>query len=103
MSSVQTDATVRQRLLLPLVERIAQTDPDRVYSSIPKTDQFQDGYANMTFHQLKQAVNRAAGWLENTFGRNSTFETLGYIGLSDIRYVMLVLAGLYVGCKVIFQ
>lgn len=45
-------------------------------------------------------MNRAAGWLEVTFGRSSTFETMAYIGPNDIRYFIFVLAASYVGYKV---
>lgn len=100
MSKFQADMPPGRRLLLPLLERIAQTDPERVYASIPKTNYLKDGYTDVTYHELARAVHRAAGWLEDTFGRSSTFETLAYIGLSDIRYFILVLAAPYVGYKV---
>lgn len=101
MSSVQADMRLGRRLLLPLLEQIAKSDPERVYASIPKTNFLNGGYRDITYHELACAVNRAAGWLEDTLGASLTFETLAYIGQPDIRYFILVLAASYVGYKVI--
>jgi hypothetical protein len=103
MSSSQTNVPFGQRLLLPLLEQIAETEPQRIYASIPKTQNFNGGYRDVTYHELYGAVNRAAAWLEDTFHRSSTFETLAYIGPSDIKYFILVLAAPYVGYKVGFS
>jgi acyl-coenzyme A synthetase/AMP-(fatty) acid ligase len=103
MGSVQADVSPGKRLLLPLLERIAQIDPERIYASIPKTNYLKDGYREVTYRELACAVNRAAGWLEDTYGRSSTFETLAYMGPSDIRYFIFVLAASYVGYKVRLQ
>lgn len=100
MSTVGANLAPGRRLLLHILEHTAQTDPERVYASIPLTDHPKDGYRDVTFLDLSRAVNQATSWLETKFGRSSTFETLAYIGPPDIRYFILVLAASHIGYKV---
>ncbi|MCJ1395312.1 hypothetical protein MMC18_008196 [Xylographa bjoerkii] len=42
--------------------------------------------------ELANAVNKIAYWLEQNFGASTVFETLAYMGPSDLRYAIVFLA-----------
>ena len=87
-----------QRLLPVLVD---QRDPKWLFSRIPKSPtHLQDGFRDVTCGEFARAVNRVAAWLDDKFGRSSSFDTLTYLGPSDIRYCMFLLGAAKVGYKV---
>ncbi|TGJ87546.1 hypothetical protein E0Z10_g1201 [Xylaria hypoxylon] len=81
-----------RRLLPQVVDSYAQTDPDRVYASIPKSaNDLSDGFRDVTIRKLAAVVNRLSWWLKDTIGTGN-LDTIGYIGPSDIRYAAIFLA-----------
>lgn len=87
------------RQLLPVV--VDERDPTWIFARVPKSSTtLQDGLIDVTCGAFARAVNRAAGWLEDRFGRSTSFETLAYIGPSDIRYGIIFLAATKLGYKV---
>lgn len=89
-----------RRLVPQVVDELAATDPDRVYAAIPKTSDVQDGYRDVTIAELSSCVNFMARWLEQRFGKSETFETITYVGLSDLKGITILLAAIKVGYKV---
>ncbi|KAF3033927.1 hypothetical protein E8E11_002458 [Didymella keratinophila] len=49
--------------------------------------------------RLHNTVNSAAALLIETYGKSESFETLAYIGPTDLRYFIIMLAGMKVGYK----
>lgn len=83
-----------------VVDDLAATVPDRVYAAIPKTSDVKDGYRDITIADLARCVNFMARWLEGRFGKSKTFETITYVGLSDLKGIATLLAAIKVGYKV---
>lgn len=83
-----------------VVDELAASTPDRVYAAIPKTSDVQDGYRDVTIAELAHCVNFMARWLEERFGKSETFETITYVGLSDLKGITILLAAIKVGFKV---
>lgn len=89
-----------RRLLPQVVDRLAETDPVRVYASIPKSaTSLSDGYQNVTMLKLASMVNRVAKWIETTIGAGGR-DTVAYIGPTDIRYTVMFLGAVKAGYKV---
>lgn len=86
------------RRLLPVL--VDELDPERLFARLPKSAHLQDGFVDVTCGTFARAVNRAAGWLEATLGKSSSFETLAYLGPPDIRYGIFILGACKVGYKV---
>ncbi|KAK4921314.1 hypothetical protein LTR66_016681, partial [Elasticomyces elasticus] len=87
--------------LLPMVaDQLAAEDPYKIYASVAKTTNIADGFRDVTILELTNAVNFMAWWLEEYFGRSDSFETIAYIGVSDIRYNVIFLAAVKCGYKV---
>lgn len=74
-----------RRLAPIVVADIAREQPHKLYGSIARTSNPQDGFDDMTYLRFANAINRASWWLERTFGRSTTFETIAYSGPFDLR------------------
>lgn len=89
------------RRLLPLVLReLAETNPDRLYAVIPKTSSVEDGFIDITVGDLSRCVDFMAHWMSDHLGLSGRFETLCYIGISDLRGVIVFFAAVLCGYKV---
>lgn len=87
--------------MLPhVVDELARLDPSRVYATIPLSSDISQGFRDVTMLEVAHGVNHFASWLENSFGRSSSFETLCYIGVSDLRYAIVFLGAVKCGYKV---
>lgn len=85
-------------LPLPAVwDHIAENEPDRALFSIATGSEVQDGYRDITARIMADAIHRAAWFLERELGRSTTFETLCYLGPSDLRYHIILAAASKVG------
>lgn len=89
-----------RRLVPQVLDELATAEPERVYASIPKTTDVKDGYRDITMADLARCVNFMAKWIEDKFGRSNSFETITYIGLSDLRGVATFLGAIKTGYKV---
>ncbi|KUJ07624.1 acetyl-CoA synthetase-like protein [Mollisia scopiformis] len=101
MSSSNTIVPYGRRLVPVVIDEIAQNDPERVFASIPKTTDLSEGYVDVTYDAFSRAINRAATFLERTFGRSGSFETLAYLGPFDVRYYILACGASKVGYKLL--
>ena len=85
---------------LPAIwDHIADTEPDRVVVSIAVGSEVKDGYRDITARCLADAIHRAAWFLESELGKSDAFETLCYLGPSDLQYPILMAAASKVGYK----
>jgi hypothetical protein len=89
-----------QRLLPVALDELASANPKRVYASIPKTADVKDGFLDVTAADMARCVDFMANWIEERFGTSESFETLTYIGLSDLRGPTTLLASVKTGYKV---
>lgn len=92
----QTGVPYGRRLLPVLVDEL---DPERLFARVPRSTHLQDGFIDVTCQIFARAINRAASWLEDTFGKSLSFQTLAYFGPSDIRYCIFLLGASKVGYK----
>ena len=89
------------RLLPQVVDELAFSDPHRIYGTFPQSSDLSSGFRDVTMLEMSQAIDRAAHWLEGVVGRSTQFETIAYMGLSDLRYAIIFLAAVKCGYKVI--
>lgn len=89
------------RTLPTALEQKVADDPNGTYAIVPKTHDLGDGFRYITNHEVLKAVDSMALWLEETFGRSEKFETLAYVGVTDIRYALFFHAAVKAGYKVI--
>lgn len=82
-----------------MIDQLAKAAPDTVFASIPRTSDPNDGFEDVTYARLANAVNRTAQWLQNSTELPSQSRTtVAYLGTSDIRYIALILAAQKLGC-----
>ncbi len=74
-----------RRLFPRVLDELAKKDLNRVYAAAPKTSDVKDGYYDILVANLPRYVDFMANWLEDKFGRNDSFETITYIGASDLQ------------------
>ncbi|UPX12162.1 uncharacterized protein EKO05_0002728 [Ascochyta rabiei] len=87
-------------LLPDLVSHRAKHDPHGVFARVPVGPTYTSGFNDVTNAQLSNAINFTASLLLTTYGESNSFETLAYIGSMDLRYSIMVLAGIKTGYKV---
>lgn len=75
-------------------------NPNGTYAIVPKTHDLGDGFRYITNLEILKAVDSMALWLEKSFGRSDKFETLAYVGVTDIRYTLFFYAAVKAGYKV---
>lgn len=88
------------RLLPAVIDEHAVRTPEKVFAIIPRTLDLRDGFMDITYHDFATAIDGMAYWLEERMGRSSSFETLAYMGLSDMAYFIFLVAACKVGYKV---
>ncbi|RWA05427.1 hypothetical protein EKO27_g9681 [Xylaria grammica] len=103
MASSST-ADYQGQLLPVVIDEIARDDPNRPWASIPiDDDDLSRGYGDINFVALANAINRLAWIIDSAVGQSTTFETIAYLGSSDIRYHMIQMAACKTGHKVLFS
>ena len=88
-----------RRLLPTLIDHIAATDPTRVFASLPKSTDIQDGFHDLDYQGFAKAINRCCWWIEREVGHPAhKFENIAYVSAaSDIRYAIFVIAAIKTG------
>jgi hypothetical protein len=92
MAVNDTAATPGQRLLSTTIDYLSDTDPERTWATIPRSNNLADGFRDVSYRDFSNAINRAAWFLESVFGTADDFPTICYIGKSDIRYHVFSMA-----------
>ena len=88
------------RLLPQVVDQLSRSDPTRVYATFPLSSDLSRGFRDVTMLEIAQSINKLAWWIEMNLGRSTVFETIAYIGPSDLRYAIVFLAAVKCGYKV---
>ncbi|KAI9702667.1 MAG: putative NRPS-like protein biosynthetic cluster [Bogoriella megaspora] len=90
------------RLLPDVLDRIGTATPDRIYASVPRSHDMRDGFRDLSCGQILRAVDSLALWILERHGKSEIFETLAYVGISDLRYAIVFFAAVKCGFKVLF-
>lgn len=69
------------------------------YAYVMRTPHVADGFDEVTYPMIANAVNRASWWLVNEVGL-AEGDVFAYMGPSDLRYLVLLLASAKTGRKV---
>jgi thioester reductase-like protein/acyl-coenzyme A synthetase/AMP-(fatty) acid ligase len=86
-----------KRLLSGLVQDRAETRPQHIFAKVPRNNDYANGYRTVTNSTLMTAVDHVAGLITSTFGPGKDFQRIAYLGLHDLRYTIVVLAGIKTG------
>ncbi|KAL9609999.1 MAG: hypothetical protein Q9167_005272 [Letrouitia subvulpina] len=96
-----SDDILEDNATLPsIVDKRARADPERLYGA--STWIGDDGklkVRRITYHDLSNAVNRCAYWLDARLGKLSDSTTLAYAGAMDYRYLIVTMAAAKTGHK----
>jgi hypothetical protein len=88
------------RLLPMVVDETARNQPDHPYAYVPISSNVGDGFKAVSFSDIATATNYMAIWIQKNLGLSNRFDTLAYMGLGDLRYVVVFLAAVKCGYKV---
>ena len=86
-----------RRVIVDVVDAYASNDPERVFAYAPASSDPKDGWKPITYKELSNAVNYLAHELvlrakERGPQSDEDFPTVAYIGPSDVRYPIFMLA-----------
>jgi len=89
-----------EQLLPTLLENRANVEPNGIFAKIPlSTTTYAQGFRSVTNAELCNAINRVAWLIDGQFGKGHNFPTLAYLGPSDLRYSIVVVAAIKAGYK----
>ena len=89
-----------ERFLHLVFDDISTSNPDRLYASIPLSTDLTEGFKDLSFRDVAYCVDIFAHSLERDIGRSTKAETVAYLGLPDVRNVVVFLAAVKCGYKV---
>ncbi|KAJ5180461.1 hypothetical protein N7492_003671 [Penicillium capsulatum] len=87
MGSIESTRTV-----LRIFDSAAANTPEKLYCVQPISSDISQGWAQITFGDLSNAINRMAYWIKDNVVSSDQPETLAYIGANDVRYVVFSFA-----------
>ncbi|OJK01627.1 hypothetical protein ASPACDRAFT_1898720 [Aspergillus aculeatus ATCC 16872] len=95
-----------KRLLPHIIDYYAHEEPNRVFAAIPRSDDIADGFVDIDMRKMAAAVNQVAWWIDEnfllTFNKSPEKRVLAFIGPSDLRFSILLIAAIKCGSKVMF-
>ncbi|MCJ1347965.1 hypothetical protein MMC31_006195 [Peltigera leucophlebia] len=88
-----------KRLIVSLIDQCAADEPEKLYASVPRNEEdLSQGFKDITYAQLANAINHASWWLDSALGKsNGSFEPFAYVGPKDLMYPILAVAAAKVG------
>lgn len=93
-----------RRLQPAVIDARARDQPDKPWASLPLDDyDLSKGFEDISYATLASAIDKMAWFIERNIGKSSTFETVAYLGVSDIRYHIIEMAVCKTGHKVLFS
>lgn len=92
----------RGRRLIPhIIDFYSHHEPDRFFAAISTSESVANGFRDVTMKAMAGAVNNMARWLDGTLSMVSKkHRTLAYIGVNDLRYMIVLLAAMKCGWRV---
>ncbi|KAI0159691.1 hypothetical protein GGR57DRAFT_458362 [Xylariaceae sp. FL1272] len=102
--STTAGAPFGRRLLPHVVDDLAAKKPDQQCFSIPRSSDPSDGWTLITFRAYADAIDHLSHSIIEQCGipEPNSFPTLAYFGPNDARYVVLFIAAMKTGYKVLF-
>lgn len=100
LETSDVSASYGERLLPQVLDELAWTEPNRIYASCAVSTDLSRAFFDVKMIQMAFAVDYVAWWMKDLLGHSGNFETLAYMGLSDLRYPIVCLAGIKCGWKV---
>ncbi len=91
-----------RRLMPEILDDEARENPHRVFAATAKSTDLAQGFQNVSFAEMANAVNFVAHQIQTQFGRelDDGIPTLTYIGVPDLRYNIVFYAAVKSGWKV---
>lgn len=86
--------------LLEALHKQAVEEPERIYASCAISADIEEGFRDITVRQILSAIDAFAWWLQGGWGRSESFDTIAYVGPSDLRYAIFFYAAIKCGFKV---
>ncbi|KAM4066274.1 AMP-binding enzyme [Hirsutella rhossiliensis] len=93
------------RLLVSLIDEIAAAEPSRAFVFVPRCSEPDKGWKPITFKEISNAVNYVANDIRSKLKNHPLQDhlpTVAYIGPSDVRYAIIMLACVKAGCQALF-
>jgi hypothetical protein len=88
------------QLLPTILDNRAKTNPHGIWAKFPVSPTtYGSGFRSATHLEVANAINKVAWLLDEHFGKGKDFETLAYLGPNDLRYTIVVVAGIKAGYK----
>lgn len=108
----------KHQLIPTIIDHNASHNSQKAFASIPvDNNDLSQGFRDITYFELRRAVDKAAFWLEETLGPaknevisksddqreetpRSSFPTFAFYGTRDLRYSIFAVAAMKAGYKV---
>ncbi|KAL1847203.1 putative NRPS-like protein biosynthetic cluster [Paecilomyces lecythidis] len=91
-----------KRLFPHIIDERAQSGSSRPFAYIAKSPQAKDGFEEVSYARLANAINRASWWIVNELGSLlSEGDVFAYMGSNDLRYLILAVAAVKTGRKIL--
>jgi acyl-coenzyme A synthetase/AMP-(fatty) acid ligase len=74
-----------------IIDNRAKNNHQRPFFILPHSKSPEDGYRNISYRQISNAINRAAWWLDKNLSTVDKAEPYAYFGPLDLRYIILML------------
>ena len=94
------DLLYGERLIPNIIDSRARHDPDSTYALMVRSLNPTVSPTIVTYGQLAYAINRCAFWLRSCVNIDQAGESIAYLGRSDLRIPILVVAAIKVDIKV---
>ncbi|GAD96178.1 NRPS-like enzyme, putative [Paecilomyces variotii No. 5] len=91
-----------KRLFPHVIDERAQSGSSRPFAYIAKSPYAQDGFEEISYTRLANAINRASWWIVNELGpllREG--DVFAYMGSNDLRYLILAVAAVKTSRKIL--
>ncbi|KAI1082141.1 acetyl-CoA synthetase-like protein [Whalleya microplaca] len=99
--SAKVPSPYGRRLMPVVLDELATKTPDKLYASIPVSADITQGFRDITVADMARSVDFMAEWIKSRFGISDRFETVSYIGISDLRGVVVWHAAVKCGFKLL--
>ncbi|KAK8000394.1 nonribosomal peptide synthetase [Apiospora arundinis] len=93
-----------KRLIPHIIDDLARREPLREWAQVPISSDPKDGWRTITFQAYANAINRCCRMLVEHAGEapRGRFPTIAYIGPNDARYMVIIIAAIKTGHKILF-
>ncbi|CAG8019901.1 unnamed protein product [Penicillium nalgiovense] len=85
-------STAPQRTPLRILDATAEKHPNQLYCVHPVSSDISQGWRDVTFADLANAINRMVLWIQKNVASSDAPQTLAYMGANDIRYCAFMFA-----------